>query len=418
MALFIVAILGLFAGIICTFLVLMNMYNKSEERLRVASAKERQAKESAAALQTAQHELAQREAELTLREQQGATRLAEIERRFVTYEELRRENAMLKRDLQNVDVNLNKLSLDGEAREKRQQEILRQSNELGRRYLADTVKFIGAGLTTSNFAVMKDRLLGVIQRCRDAGYEVTPEHEASLVADLKTDFERAVRAQFEREEQARIKARIREEERLRREIDRELAQLDRERIAIQAALDRALAEAQNQHTEEVARLQARLAEAEEKSRRALSMAQQTKSGHVYVISNVGSFGEGVFKIGMTRRLEPQERVRELCSASVPFPFDVHLMAKSNDAPALECALHREFHKHRVNKMNPRKEFFRIDIEDLKRVVEANCGTVEFTADAAALEYRQSLTMTDEDAAFVSEVYDRVGEDEEMDEVDV
>lgn len=411
MTIFVALILGLFAGAICVFVVLMNIQTKSQERLRDAAAREKRAAESLAQQQAHDQHLTAREAELVAREQQAAGRLEDINRRFVTYEELKRENAILKRDLQNVDVNLNKLTLDGELREKRQQETQRQSDGLGRRYLADTVKFISGAIGANNFATMKDRLVGVIQRCREAGYEVTAEHEASLLADLRADFEKAVRLQFEHEEQARIKNQIREEERLKREIDRELSQLERERLAIQAALDQALAEAKNQHSEEVTRLQARLAEAEEKSKRAISMAQQTKTGHVYVISNIGSFGDGVFKVGMTRRLEPLERVKELCSAGVPFPFDVHLMAHSCDAPALENALHRALHRSRVNKMNPRKEFFRTTIDEIKQVVTNHCGTVEFVADAAALEYRQSLTMSDSDADYVSAVYEKL-EDEE------
>ena len=123
------------------------------------------------------------------------------------------------------------------------------------------------------------------------------------MAELRQDYEKVVRAAFEREEQSRIKAQIREERARAREIDRELRQLDREREAIKAALEKALAEAKDRHSEEVDLLQSRLAEAEAKCQRTISQAQLTKSGHVYVISNIGSFGDGVFKVGMTRRLE-------------------------------------------------------------------------------------------------------------------
>jgi hypothetical protein len=98
------------------------------------------------------------------------------------------------------------------------------------------------------------------------------------------------------------------------------------------------------------------------------MAQQTKRGHVYIISNVGSLGENVYKVGLTRRLDPTERVRELGDASVPFPFDVHAMLRSEDAPALETALHRRFVEKQVNKVNKRKEFFQVSLKDLKEVV--------------------------------------------------
>lgn len=139
------------------------------------------------------------------------------------------------------------------------------------------------------------------------------------------------------------------------------------------------------------------------------MAELTKAGHVYVISDIGSFGEGVFKIGMTRRLEPMDRVRELGDASVPFPFDVHMMISCDDAPSLENALHREFHKHRVNKVNFRKEFFRIDIESIKQIVEANCGTVDYVADPEAFEYRESLNMNEDDYEFIERTMEPIGE---------
>lgn len=88
-----------------------------------------------------------------------------------------------------------------------------------------------------------------------------------------------------------------------------------------------------------------------------------------MISNVGSFGESAFKVGMTRRLVPQERVDELGDASFPFTFDVHMMIRSDDAPSLESSLHKELHKYRVNRVNFRKEFFRVDLETIKAAVE-------------------------------------------------
>lgn len=117
--------------------------------------------------------------------------------------------------------------------------------------------------------------------------------------------------------------------------------------------------------EQIAKLEEMLAQAQEEQRRAISMAQQTRSGYVYVISNVGSFGAGVYKIGMTRRLDPMERVIELGDASVPFPFDVHTFIYSEDAPSLENKLHQRFSNKRVNELNYRKEFFRVELNEIK-----------------------------------------------------
>ncbi len=125
------------------------------------------------------------------------------------------------------------------------------------------------------------------------------------------------------------------------------------------------------------------------------MAQQTKAGHVYVISNMGSFGEQVFKIGMTRRLDPLDRVRELSDASVPFPFDVHAMIWTDDAPALENVLHKNFVTAQVNKVNPRKEFFRVPLADLKNVVESTGVKALWTLTAEAAQYRETRAIEED-----------------------
>ncbi|MGM9534096.1 MAG: GIY-YIG nuclease family protein [Intestinibacter sp.] len=121
--------------------------------------------------------------------------------------------------------------------------------------------------------------------------------------------------------------------------------------------------------------------------------KNTRAGYVYIISNIGSFGENVYKIGMTRRLDPMDRVRELGDASVPFKFDVHAMIFSEDAPALENALHKKFENKSVNKVNLRKEFFNVSLEEVKKeVIKNHNATIEFTMLAEAQEYRESLAM--------------------------
>ncbi len=337
-----------------------------------------------------------------------ATRIAnardEFDKKVISYGELQGENGLLRGDLQALAVAFRKLRLDVQQQQQTQDSLDSRAKDLGGRYLKESVKWIGASLNANNYAACKQRLLDVTRRCREAGLPVSESDEAAYVADLKHEFERAVKAATEREEQARIKAQIREEQQRERELDRELKQAAREREAVENALAEALARAAGEHSAEVERLTARLAEAEAKSQRAISQAQLTKAGYVYVISNIGSFGEGVFKVGMTRRLEPHDRVRELGDASVPFPFDVHMMISCDDAPSLELALHRALHRQQINKTNPRKEFFRADIEAIRQVVLANHGEVAYVADPEALQYRQSLTMSDEDLEFIEEVY--------------
>lgn len=203
----------------------------------------------------------------------------------------------------------------------------------------------------------------------------------------------------EREEQRRIKEQIREEEKARREYEKAMRDAAKEEEMIRKAMEKAQQAILKANEEQKAKFEAQLAElqqklvvAEEKNQKALSMAQQTKSGHVYIISNVGSFGENVYKIGMTRRLEPLDRVRELGDASVPFPFDVHAMIYSENAPALETELHHFFVQNQVNKVNPRKEFFRVPISDIRQEIDKRNIDVKWTMAAEAAEYRETLAI--------------------------
>jgi hypothetical protein len=123
------------------------------------------------------------------------------------------------------------------------------------------------------------------------------------------------------------------------------------------------------------------------------MAQQTRSGHIYVISNIGSFGEDIFKIGMTRRLEPLDRIKELGDASVPFEFDVHAMIYSEDAPRLENELHKIFIEVQVNKLKPRENFFKLSLRDSRQpLYQLDHMEVHWTMIAEARQYREILAI--------------------------
>ena len=201
----------------------------------------------------------------------------------------------------------------------------------------------------------------------------------------------------EREEQRRIKEAIREEERAKREFEKAIREAEKEEKMLQKAMQKAreqLAAASEeqklQYEQQIQELEVKLVEAEEKNQKAISMAQQTKRGHVYIISNLGSFGDDVCKIGLTRRLEPLDRVKELGDASVPFPFDVHAMIYSEDAPSLENELHKLFDAERMNKVNYRKEFFRAPISEVRKAIEAQGVESHWTMKAEAAEYRETL----------------------------
>lgn len=203
----------------------------------------------------------------------------------------------------------------------------------------------------------------------------------------------------QREEQRRLRERIREEERARRDYERAIREAAKEEDTVRKAIEKAQAQlakaTEEQRASFEAQLQelaARLAEAESKNQRALSMAQQTRRGHVYVISNVGSLGDDVLKIGLTRRLDPLDRIRELGDSSVPFDFDVHAMIFSEDAPALEHRLHKHFVMSQVNKVNHRKEFFKATLAHIKAQVDSLGLAAQWTMTAEARQYRETLAI--------------------------
>jgi len=219
------------------------------------------------------------------------------------------------------------------------------------------------------------------------------------MAELHLVHEHREKVQEEKEEQKRIREQMKEEQRAQAEIDRAKAEAEKEEAQSAAALAKAQAElavieAAGKHNDKlealVSRLESELKEALDRKAKAIARAQLTKSGHVYVLSNIGSFGEGVYKIGMTRRLEPLERVDELGDASVPFPFDVHAIIYAEDAPGLENRLHRAFVERRVNLVNARKEYFRVTLDEIRVEVEKAHGLVTFLLDPPAEEYRKTL----------------------------
>lgn len=220
--------------------------------------------------------------------------------------------------------------------------------------------------------------------------------------ECKLQYQYTLKKQEEVAEQKLIKEQIREEQRAIKEFEKAVAAAEKEEKMYRNLLNKAqeeLAKATDQERSEMEQkiilLEQQLAEAEAKEERAKSMAEQTRKGHVYVISNIGSFGEDVYKIGLTRRLEPMDRVKELGDASVPFPFDVHAMIYTDDAPALETALHREFSSQRVNAVNLRKEFFNVDLDDIKEAVEKIAGVeAEFKMTALAEDYYESLRLSE------------------------
>ena len=247
----------------------------------------------------------------------------------------------------------------------------------------------------------------IIKSCEDLNklnakmqISIMPSYLDLKLQEMNLCYEYAIKKQEEKEEQKRIREEQREAQKLQKEIEEARRTSEKERIHYRNALHRLEIQLQSANaTERIIleerrlEMQQQLDNIEEEIKQIDYREANQRAGYVYIISNIGSFGENVYKIGMTRRLEPMDRVDELGDASVPFAFDVHAMIFSDDAPALEAALHRAFDDKKVNMINTRREFFNVTLEEIEEVVKKNFDkTVEFTKIPNAEQYPESQMM--------------------------
>lgn len=220
--------------------------------------------------------------------------------------------------------------------------------------------------------------------------------------ELHLAHEYQVKKQEEKEEIRRIKEEQREQQKLEKELKEARERVEKERkhyskaikdieMRISTATDEVEIQSLMVKKEE---LSTRLGELTAEEKELDYREQNAKAGYVYVISNIGAFGEGIFKIGMTRRLDPMERIIELGDASVPFPFDVHALIFSDNAPDLEAKIQNHFDRHRLNKINIRREFFKANVDEVEQVIRKFFEkTLDFTKIPLAEQYRESIKMT-------------------------
>lgn len=229
---------------------------------------------------------------------------------------------------------------------------------------------------------------------------ITDRYLKLKLDELHLIYELSHKKYQEKEEVKAIRDAQREEERAQREFEKARKDAEVEEKRFQKALERAKkdlglvsGEKLDELSSQIKQLEQNLKEAHEAKERAISRAQETKSGHVYIISNLGSFGENVYKIGMTRRLEPMDRVKELGDASVPFTFDLHAMIFSENAPELENLLHKEFDDRRINKVNYRKEYFRVSLDEIEQVIiDKYEKEVDFIKVIEAQQFRETKSI--------------------------
>jgi hypothetical protein len=218
---------------------------------------------------------------------------------------------------------------------------------------------------------------------------VAPEYHALRIAELELTADYLFKQQEEREAAREERERLREERKAEQELAQQREKLDKERAHYLNTLQALRAQGATAETEEI---ENRLREIDAAIEVNDFRAANIRAGYVYVISNVGAFGKSVVKIGMTRRLEPMDRIRELGDASVPFPFDVHALYFSDDAVTLENDLHKAFGERRLNHANPRREFFFATPEEVRDVLAVKVGNLlEYAAIPEAEQFYQSLS---------------------------
>lgn len=242
---------------------------------------------------------------------------------------------------------------------------------------------------------------GVLDALNEENYiSISPEYIDLKIQELQLAYEYELKKHEEKEEAKRYREQLKEEAKLLKEIEEARRDIEKEQkhytnalIKINKQLESASDIDRETLLDKKSEIESHLEKLDIYLKDIDYREANKKAGYVYIISNIGSFGENIYKIGMTRRLDPFDRVNELGDASVPFKFDVHAMIFSDDAPKLEAALHRAFEHKKLNMVNQRREFFAVTLEEIEEVVKANYDkTVEFVKVAEAGQYRESIKM--------------------------
>lgn len=263
-------------------------------------------------------------------------------------------------------------------------------------------------LTLSNINSIRNKIVTSYERAnklfKNDGVQISRQYFEYKLNELDFNYQYLVKKNDEKEQQAAIKEQMIDEAKAQKELEKEQRRIEKEQRKFNNELDKTMKYLSKStdsiqseiYAEKIKELEAKIKELESDKANVTKRLANTRAGYVYVISNIGSFGDNVYKIGMTKRLNPLDRVNELGSASVPFKFDVHAMIFSDDAPTLENHLHKVFADKSVNKVNFRKEFFNVTLKEIEKEVLDNFdATVEFTEYAKAEEYRRSLELREE-----------------------
>lgn len=265
----------------------------------------------------------------------------------------------------------------------------------------------------NNVTRMEERIHRAFEAINKLGdtvqIQISEEYKNLWLQELQLTYEYQEKLHQEKERERKRREELRDAEKAQEEFEaaKKEAENDESRYGkalaeAKASMEKAKGQEVQELNNKIKLLEEKLVEVHKQKERAISRAQFTKSGYVYIISNIGSFGEKIFKIGMTRRLDPYERIKELGDASVPFDFDVHAMIYSENAPELESSLHFHFEKKKINLANSRSEFFDIVLDEIERFCEQKNIKLELIKLAEAREYRETLALREKVALLQSQ----------------
>lgn len=285
--------------------------------------------------------------------------------------------------------------------QKEADKVIKEFSKLILRCFNDECDTLISKVKFNNITAFEDKIkksyAAINKLSKGFNISINNHYLTSKLEELHLAYEYAVKKQEEKDEQKRIREQMREEAKLQKEIEEARKDIEKEQKHYANALAKLNKQLEtssdiekNALLEKKAEIESRLKQLDTSLKDIDYREANKKAGYVYIISNIGSFGDNVYKIGMTRRLDPFERVDELGDASVPFKFDVHAMIFSEDAPKLETALHHAFEDKKVNMVNQKREFFNVTLEEIEQVIKANYDkTVEFTRIPEAEQYRET-----------------------------
>ncbi|MEQ8208722.1 MAG: GIY-YIG nuclease family protein [Lacipirellulaceae bacterium] len=300
-----------------------------------------------------------------------------------------------KLNVQNAKIveRIDEAKKDAEGRIRKADEQDLRLKRLGNRFLEDRFEAILLDVTATNLEGSKQRLKEAIDFCRRNDCHILNRREEELNRELVQRYHEEVRRKRNRMQRHAVAKQIQEERRRQEELEAELSRIESEKSAIRDKLASASETSVGDDTV-LEKLKKQLADLEAEASHTSDLWRDREKGHIYVASNIGTFGEGIFKINMTSRSDPHGVIEELSKQATPFPFELHMLVSSERAAELLGLIHEALHSTRVNRVDFTKDFFRVNRDDIWRVVVANHGVIEYEDLPSPAQYQESAAMSE------------------------